>query len=220
MRFRIRSSPACSDRCRCGINRGSSAKQPPQLIIDLDRVERGEPQALELRHRGEQPADHLPEARPPRQIGAVSGQIDPGQDDLAIAGGDETARLIGDETHRHRAAGPAGIGDDAEGAAMVAALLDLQKGAGPALETVDRMGRGLAEIRAASSGLCREVAARPQLGAVVQHAVDFGQGRVSLRSDLGGAAGDDDLGLGMLAGGPGGSPGAPDARPRRSPRRC
>ncbi len=121
-------------------------QQPPQLVVDLGRVERGEPQALELGHRGEQPAHHLAEARRAWQIGAVGRQIDAGQHDLPIAGRDETARLVGDETHRHRSAGTAGVGDDAKGAAVVAALLDLQKGAALALEAVDEMAGGLRQI--------------------------------------------------------------------------
>src|SRR5205823_520259 len=75
---------------------------------------------------GEQLPDHLAEARPAGQVGAVSGQIDAGQHDLAIAGGEERTRFGDYWVERHRAARPARIGDYAKGAAMVAALLHLQ----------------------------------------------------------------------------------------------
>src|SRR5207245_1228210 len=111
----------------------------------------------------EQPARHLTEARRARQIGAIGGQIDTGQHDLAVAGRDETARLIGEETHRHRSARAAREGDDAKGAAMVAALLDLEKGAALALEAVDRPLPSLPRTRGRVMGGAREVALRPQL---------------------------------------------------------
>ena len=174
--------------------------EPPQLGIDLDRIERGEAQPFELGHRGEQSADHLTEAWRPWQIGAIGGQIDPGQHDLAIAGGDKPARLFGDGAHRYRSAGPARVGDDAKGAAVVAALLDLQKGAGSALEAVDQMGRGLIEVGRLDPR--RVVALRPQFCAVVEHPVDLRECSIALWSDLGGAAGDDDLRLGMPAASP------------------
>ena len=65
-----------------------------------------------------------------RQVGAVGGQVDPGQHDLAAPGRDQSPRLLDDRADRHRPARPARVGDDAEGAAMVAALLHLQIGAG------------------------------------------------------------------------------------------
>ena len=83
---------------------------------------------------------------------------------------------------------------------MVAALLDLQKGAGSALEPVDQMGRGLVEIGRVLP--CREVATRLQLSSVVEHSVDLRECSVALRRDLCGAAGDDDLGARMPAASP------------------
>ena len=50
MRFRIMSSPACSDRCRCGISRGSSAMRVHQIVVGLDGVDRGQPQPRQVRH--------------------------------------------------------------------------------------------------------------------------------------------------------------------------
>ncbi len=83
---------------------------------------------------------------------------------------------------------------------MVAALLDLQKCAGSALEAVDQMRRGLFEVRRLEPW--RAIALRQQFRAVVEHPVDLRHCGVALWSDLGGAAGDDDLRLGMPAASP------------------
>ena len=104
------------------------AEQPPELVVDLARIERGQPQARQLGHCREQPPNHLAEARPARQIAAIGGQIDAGQHDLAIAGSQQRARRRDQRAERHRPARPARIGDDAEGAAVIAALLHLQIG--------------------------------------------------------------------------------------------
>ncbi len=76
---------------------------------------------------------------------------------------------------------------------MVAALLDLQKGADPALEAVDQMGGGLIEVRRLDPR--RVIALRLQFCAVAEYPVDLRECSVALWGDLGGAAGDDDLRL-------------------------
>ena len=69
MRFRIRSSPAWSERCRCGISRGSSAISRQSIVVDLDRIERrqAQPRAAPAPARATVAAQ-LAEARPARQI--------------------------------------------------------------------------------------------------------------------------------------------------------
>ncbi len=42
IRFRIMSLPACRERCRCGINRGSLAIASEKLVIRLDTIDRGQ----------------------------------------------------------------------------------------------------------------------------------------------------------------------------------
>ncbi len=42
--------------------------EPPQFRVDLVRIERGEPQACQIRHQGQQPARETAEARLARQI--------------------------------------------------------------------------------------------------------------------------------------------------------
>ena len=141
MRLRIRSSPACSDRCRCGISRGSSAKRVEQVAVGLDRIDRGQPQPLELRHVLEDLLHQRAELRRARQVRAVAREIDAGEHDLAIAALDQPAHLRHDLAHRHRARIAAAIRDDAEGAAVVAAVLHLHEGARAAFEAVDQVQR-------------------------------------------------------------------------------
>ena len=69
----------------------------------------------------------LAEARAARQVGAVGGDVDAGQHDLAIAVAGEPPDLLDHGAHRHRARSAAAIGDDAEGAAVVAAVLHLRR---------------------------------------------------------------------------------------------
>ena len=85
MRLRIRSSPACSDRCRCGISRGSLAKRVEQVAVGLDRIDRRQPQPRELRHVLQDLLHQRAEPRRARQVRAVAGEVDAGEHDLAIA---------------------------------------------------------------------------------------------------------------------------------------
>ena len=155
-----------------------------------------ERQARQLRYRREQLPDHLAEARPVRLIDAIGGQIDPGQHDLAGAAGDKAPCLFGDLTQRQGPARAASIGDNAEGAAMVAALLHLQIGAGSdtltrlaALVTLSRIaGEGLngaargfplphrgrgGTLRGSEGWVRVAVALRLELRFIVEHEVDF-----------------------------------------------
>ena len=86
---------------------------------------------------------------------------------------------------------------------MVAALLDLEKGAALAFEAVDEVRLRSPPQRpdVVAAGLGGRVALRLELGPIAEDAVDLGQCGVALRGELGGAAGDDDRRLGMLAGG-------------------
>ena len=139
-----------------------------QRVVGLDRIDRGEAQPLELRHVAEDGADQLAEARPARQVGAVGGDVDAGQDDFAIAVRDELADLLDDRAHRHRARIAAAIGDDAEGAAVVAAVLHLDEGPGPAVHAFDEMQRRLAhrhDVVDADAGVVADEVGRVARGA-------------------------------------------------------
>src|SRR5262249_16498816 len=86
----------------------------------------------------------LPELRRARQISAISGEIDARQNDFGKARTHESPRLLDDGTHRYAARVSTSEGNDAERAAMIAAVLALQHSTGAALETVDELRRGLA----------------------------------------------------------------------------
>src|ERR1700736_102081 len=90
-------------------------------------------------------ADELAEAGAPRQVGAVSGDVDAGEDDFAVTVRDEAANLVDHRPHRHRARVAAAIGDDAKGAAMVATVLHLDEGSRPTVHALDEMERRLAD---------------------------------------------------------------------------
>ena len=121
------------------------------------------------------------------QVRAVAGDVDPGQHDLAIAA-PTSAAPARRPAHRHRARIAAAIGDDAEGAAVIAAVLDLHDGARPSDESVDQMRRRLptammsltATFRSAcrsrlEAARCRSVLG-PHLFDVADDAIDFGHG--------------------------------------------
>ena len=176
--------------------------QAPQIVVDRGRIDRGQPQPRQLRHRQQQAADHLAKRRRARQVGAVGRDIDAGQHDFLIAAGDQRAHLIGDHADRHRAVGAAAERDDAERAAVVAALLHLHEGARAAGELGDQMRRGLARghdvgHRGPGAG---QPAFRLQLVVVAQHPIDVRQRGPGRGVDLRGAAGDDDARVGAVRG--------------------
>ena len=100
-----------------------------QIAIGLDRIDRGNPQPLQLRHMPQDLLCQLPELRRARQIGAVAREVDAGQHDLGMAALDQRADLLDHRAHRHRARIAAAVGNDAEGAAVVAAVLHLHEDA-------------------------------------------------------------------------------------------
>ena len=72
-------------------------EQGEQAIVDLDAVERGKAEALEARYVREDALDELAEAGRAGEVGAVAGQIDPGEDDLGMDA------MIGSMTLKERA---------------------------------------------------------------------------------------------------------------------
>jgi hypothetical protein len=80
------------------------------------------------------------ERRRAGQVGAIGGDVDAGQHDFGNAVGHQPAHLLHDGARRHRARGAAAERDDAEGAAVVAAVLHLDEGAHPLAEAVDHVG--------------------------------------------------------------------------------
>ncbi len=179
-----------------------------QRRIRLDRVDRGEPEPRqlgdELEHRAHQSAErHLA-----GQVLAIGGDVHARQHDLGIALLHKQAHLRHHFARRHRARRSAPERDDAEGATMIAPVLDLHIGAGAAAETLDQMRCRLAhrhdvvddDALAVANAEFRE-RFRFELLLVADHVIDFFHGGEAGWIDLGGAAGDDDLGLGAVAAG-------------------
>ena len=129
MRLRIMSSPACSDRCRCGISRGSSASASSRSASASTESIEDSRSRCELRHVA---CRICFTSAPSRRAGsrAIARDVDAGQHDLAIAVLDQPAHLRHHLAHRHRARIAAAERDDAEGAAVVAAVLHLHEARG------------------------------------------------------------------------------------------
>ena len=146
----------------------------------------------------------LPEFRSARQIGAIARQIDAGQHDLGMAAFGEYAHLLDHRAHRHRTRIAAAEGNDAESAAMVAAVLHLDEDTRQAaLKTVDEMRRHLLDGHDVADGdlLARiDIESVPRrapgvaahLVVIADDAVDLGHIGEHRALRLRRAAGDDD----------------------------
>ena len=99
---------------------------------------------FDLRHQLQQLSHQRAQRGRARQVGAIGGQIHAGQHDLGKAFFDQPPRFRHHRAHRHAARIAPAIGNDAEGAAMVAAILHLQEGAGLAVEMIHHLRRGFA----------------------------------------------------------------------------
>ena len=171
-----------------------------EIAIDRRRIERGEPQATQLRHRIEQAAQQPAEARPIRQIVAVRGEIHAGDDEFHIAAGDQRPGLRHDRRQQHAAAWAAAERDHAEGAPVIAALLNLKDGPRAPLQTCHRAGRDARRChdvadqqpRRGVVGRQRPPRLGPKLFGITDDVVDFRHGGVGAAGDLRAAAGDDD----------------------------
>src|SRR5439155_1365351 len=176
----------------------------PERVIGLRRIEGRKPEARKLGDFAQQVAGHLPQLRPARQIAAIAADVDAGQHDLLDAGLDHRPRLGEDIGRRQAAVVPPREGDDAEGAAVIAALLDLQESAGMAREAGDAAGAdplGLHDLVDSQPG--RGAQGHPgetpgvQFFLVAQDVIHFGHGGEGPRIELGRAAGDDDARQGI-----------------------
>jgi hypothetical protein len=116
-----------------------------QVIVDLSGIDRGEPQPRETGHCGENLLHHRPEALPAREMLAIAGEIDAGQHDFAVALFDQLACVGEDVCGRERTRISAPEWNNAERAAMVAAGLDLQKGAGAVFMAFERTDIAIAQ---------------------------------------------------------------------------
>ena len=146
--------------------------------------------------------DELSELRPSGKIVAIGGEIDAGQDDLAKALLRQTGCGRDDLVLGDRARWSSPIGNDAEGAAMIAAGLHAEKGARVILDAFDERQSFVAPRHDVGDHVAVRLATpacRRGLVGIAEHLRDFRHGGKALRIDLSGAAGDDDLAVWMLA---------------------
>jgi hypothetical protein len=121
------------DQIVAGLQRQMEMGQQPRLargqlhqrFVDLDAVERREAEAIELWQIGQQPLAKRSEAS------VVAGDVDAGEDDLPGPGVQLERHRIAHRFIGQRSAGPAGLPDRAEGAAMIAAGLHRNEAAHP-----------------------------------------------------------------------------------------
>ncbi len=172
MRFSTRSDPDCSDRCKCGMKRGSLASRSHSA----SSIAAGSSE--DSRSRGSSGTARSTRGRPARRCPAraVAGDVDAGQHHLPHAGGDQGAHLRHHRGRRHAAVGAAAERDGAEGAAVVAAGLHLHEAAGVGGEPRRRRWAACSPGADAAAG-----AGRPGRGAqlvgIAQHPAHAGQRR-------------------------------------------
>ncbi len=186
-------------------------KSAHQVGVDFDRIERGKPQPRQFRHMAQDRAHQRAQPRPARQIEAIGGQIHAGQHDLAIAVFGEAAGLRHHFADRNRARRPAAIRNDAEGAAVIAAVLHLHEGPRVPFKAVDQMERGIVHRREIVDddfflGGDAEIEGAFQIDPgrgrvfrkISEYAINLGHRGERSGLGLGGAAGNDDLGVRVL----------------------
>ncbi len=141
---------ALEDHVVAGLHRQMEMRHQPLFlgdgaqegVVGFDGIDGGDAQALQFGHQLQDLLHQLAEAGRARQIGTIGGEIDACQHEFREPGLDQPARFVDHRAHRHAARVPAAIGNNAEGAAMIAAILHLQEGAGAAFETVHELCRG------------------------------------------------------------------------------
>ena len=104
-------------------------KNLKKLGVEVPRFERGKPQPLD-RGFGECPLDQALQTALITEVVAVRTEMDAAQYDLPVAQSVQFVEFFHDGIRRDTAARTSGDRDHAEGATIVAAILDLEKGAG------------------------------------------------------------------------------------------
>ena len=146
-----------------GLQREVQMRHQPRLCRDrldetrvgLDQIDRRQPQTRQVRNTGQYTRHQVAEARRAAQIGAPTRQVDAGQHHLVQPTVAQPRHLRHDGRGRYAARIAAAVGDDAEGATVVAAVLYLHIGARPRAEAVDqrrlgaRLGHDVPDLDAA-----------------------------------------------------------------------
>src|SRR6185437_6853284 len=128
------------------------------------------------------------------EIAAITGDVDAGEHDFTVAVAGEAAHLRHDVIHRQRTRIAASVRNDAEGAAVVAAVLHLHEGAHMAFDAVDAVRRHHPRRHDVGDGdfFVRLPVAGVELFLVADDAIHFRHGGESRGFRLCGTAGDDD----------------------------
>ena len=179
-----------------------------QVLVGLDGIDRTDPEAGEIRHQPQDAHHQIAQARRAGQVRPPACQIDAGQDHLVVAAPDQPLDLIDHDTRRYAARIAAPEGDDAKGAAMIAAVLHLHIGARAGAEAVDQMARRFRDrhdvVDLHPLSLTHEISGHVGPGCslhlfgIADHPVNLGHGGKGFRLGLGGAAGHDQRGIGVL----------------------
>ena len=106
-----------------------------QIVVDFSDIDGTQAQTWERWDIREQTPDHLSQPGLARKIDTIGGDIDTGENDFTVAVLDQSGDLFDDGPDRDAAGIAASEGDDAEGAAMITAVLYLDEGACPPIET-------------------------------------------------------------------------------------
>ncbi len=162
--------------------------QAEQRLVDLGAIDRRQPKPRKRRESGQDRLAQCAEARRTGKVRAPAGQIDAGQHNFLHAERHMAFHFAQHLRHGERAARAPALGDDAEGAGMIAAVLDLH-------ESARIVGSG------AFKGARYIPASRIELGVVGDQAIDFGHGRDCAALDFGGAAGNEQSRIWMGAAG-------------------
>ena len=201
------SSPDCSDRCRCGMNRVSVIASCSASSASIESID-------DNRSRGRSGTwrrialHQLAERRRARQIGPIRRHIDAGQHHFAVTVRHKLPDLLDNRAHRHRARRSAAIRDDAERAAVIAPVLHLHECARAPVEPLDQVPRGLRHrhdvvdlhlVVERHAERHRPVRLGLELVGVADHEIDLGHVGERARIGLRRAAGDDDLPRRVLA---------------------
>ena len=172
-------------------------------LVGLGNVEAGDAQARQVGHQLQDASHQVAQHRMAGQVIAPRCDIDPGQHDFAIAGINQTLDFTHDFACSDTATGPPAIGNDAEGAAVITAVLDLYESAHPILEPGQHVRSGFGDcgdiVDADAFARRRGPGRGFELFTVADDTVEFGQDGPGLGIDLHGTAGRHDPGVGVFA---------------------
>ena len=176
-----------------------------EVGIDLGRIDGGEAKARQVGHQLQDAGHQLTKGGLAGQVTAPRGDIDAGQNHFVIALGGQTADLFDHLARRGRARIAPPKGDDAEGAAMVAAILHLDIGPRPLLEPIDQVAsrfphrHDVIDPNAGSVGGGDGIGPGLSLLGIAEHQINLLHRPKGGGVDLGGAACDDQAGAWPLA---------------------